>query len=204
MSFVPLQRPIAPWSEHGYWGQFTDAAGLPNVAGSSFQIAGVQAGDTAYSVADGALFICTDPTFGAAVWVELVAGAGVDSTAVLTWGSDNLTGSTTPRYLYPGWDSGGAPTVIRNRVMPRAGTIRNLFVQHNTGNGNGNPVDYTVVLNGGLTALTVSKASGAIGSASNTTDTVAVVQGDLIALVATKAAGTGNGNFDVIVTAEFV
>jgi hypothetical protein len=203
MPAVPLQRPAAPWSEHHWWGQFDDAPSLPNVAGSDYQIAGVQAGDVAWAVAEAALYVCSDGTLGAAVWVALSAGAGVDSTSLISWGSDNLTATTTDRYLYPGWDSGGAPTAIRNRAMPRAGIIRNLFVRHNTGNGNGNPVVYTVVLNGVPTALSVSKASGAIGSVSNVSDTVVVAQGDLIALVATKAAATGSGDFDVLVTAEF-
>jgi hypothetical protein len=90
--------------------------------------------------------------------------------------------------------------------VPSAGTIQNLFVRHNTTNGNGNSVDYTVMKNGVATAVTVTLATGAVGQASDTTNTVAFAQGDRITLRAVKAAtlGGGGGSLDVEASVEFI
>lgn len=69
---VPGQRATAPWGQHNYWGLFTDPNDLPNVAGSSFQQNGLQRGDVAWSDSDNKLYVCIDPTLGAAVWREMV------------------------------------------------------------------------------------------------------------------------------------
>jgi hypothetical protein len=76
MSFVPGQR---PWSQlNSNWqGIFDLAAQLPNVAGSSLQmgVPNVQVGDLAYVVGVG-LYVCDDPTAGAAVWNLISTGGG--------------------------------------------------------------------------------------------------------------------------------
>lgn len=70
MTYVPDQKkPVAPTSDHGYWGRFNVTAQLPNSAGASFQDTGVDYGDTAWSDQTKVLYVCTDPTPGAAVWV---------------------------------------------------------------------------------------------------------------------------------------
>jgi hypothetical protein len=75
MSFVPGQR---PWSQlNNSWQGIFDAVGeLPNVAGSTLQMGtpNVQVGDLAY-VAGLGLYVCHDPTPGAAVWT-LISGSG--------------------------------------------------------------------------------------------------------------------------------
>lgn len=80
MTYVPDQKkPVAPTSDHGYWGRFSVTGQLPNTAGASFQDTGVDYGDTAWSDESGALYVCTDPTAGAAVWVPS-SGAGIAAT----------------------------------------------------------------------------------------------------------------------------
>lgn len=82
---LPNQRPAAPWGQHNYWGKFSDPTDLPNAAGSTFQQSGVQVGDVAWSDSDDKLYVCIDPTRGAAVWREIVttttSGAGGVETA---------------------------------------------------------------------------------------------------------------------------
>ena len=116
----------------------------------------------------------------------------------------DVLGVTTTHYLTPGYDAGVAPTTIINMAVPRAGTLQKFYIHHNTANGNGNGVTYTVIKNGVATAITVTLASGAIGTGSDTVNTVAVVAGDLIAIQVTKALSITNGNLDVTATLEVV
>lgn len=75
--FIPLQRQAAPWSQHNWWGQYTDAASLPNTAASNIQVSGseLQRGDVAWAEAEASLYYCDDPTPGAAIWLPLGSGA---------------------------------------------------------------------------------------------------------------------------------
>jgi hypothetical protein len=87
-------------------------------------------------------------------------------------------------------------------AMSRAGTLQNFFVHHNTANGNGGTVVYTVMVNGAATAITATLATGAVGTASDVANTVAVAQGDLVSIRVTKAANVTNGNVDVTAMLE--
>lgn len=127
------------------------------------------------------------------------AGAG----AVLFWGNNDLSPSTTTRFLTPGYDPTGlAPTSAVELVAPRAGTLRNLFVRHNVANGNGNPIVYTVFVNGVATAITTSRVTGAVGTSSDTANSVAVAQGARVSIRVTKAAGVVNGMVQATATLE--
>jgi hypothetical protein len=66
----------SPIESHGFWGAtFATGADLPNVAASATQDAVLEAGDRAWVTgAGGSLWACVDPTLGAAVWQQLVAG----------------------------------------------------------------------------------------------------------------------------------
>jgi hypothetical protein len=82
MPFVPSQRAAAPWSDHHWWGQYTTAAELPNVAGSSTQLnPELQAGDVAWVVDTAQLYVCQDPTPEEAVWTAF-SGQGGSGTAL--------------------------------------------------------------------------------------------------------------------------
>src|SRR5262245_25952737 len=78
MGFVPNQRPGSPWTFGNWQGRFTTPAELPNVLGSTVQMGvhSVQQGDVAWVDSTGALYLCTDPTKGAAVWTPVVTGGG--------------------------------------------------------------------------------------------------------------------------------
>jgi hypothetical protein len=59
----------SPTQTHNYWGNgFAAYAQLPNVAGSPVQNAGLEEGDTAYIPSLDQLYVCVDPSLGAAVW----------------------------------------------------------------------------------------------------------------------------------------
>jgi len=133
-------------------------------------------------------------------------GAGLppvwdNSSAMITWGAFSIAASADTRVLPVGYDPGTVSTLSpRGHRAPRGGIYRHLFVQHNQALGNGASVAYTLRVNGVNTALTVSLATGAIGSASNLVTDVVVAQGDFIEMIATKAVAIGNGNIEVYVT----
>lgn len=58
----------SPTGTHSYWGAFSDPSELPNVSGAALQSADLEAGDRAYSTAEGALYVCDAPGVGSAVW----------------------------------------------------------------------------------------------------------------------------------------
>jgi hypothetical protein len=119
------------------------------------------------------------------------------------WGNDNLTATTVTRFMTPGFDSASALTTETRRLrVPRAGTIQNLHVLHNTPTGNGGLIVYTLMVNGVATALTVSLASTG-ATAANTVSTVVVAKGDRMSIRVTKAVAIGNGNVGAGVTTEF-
>lgn len=89
------QRPSAPWSQGHYWGQYGAAADLPNAAGAEFQVASVQAGDVAWVRDDDRLYVCTDPTLGAAVWQPISSGASPTATGPNIGTKDDSVQSTT-------------------------------------------------------------------------------------------------------------
>lgn len=124
--------------------------------------------------------------------------------SLIEWGANNINSTADTRVMPPGFIDGLLNTnTPRGFVSPRAGTMRNLFARHNIAIGNGNPVVYTLRVNGVLTALTVSLVTGAVGSAGDTTHSVAIAQGDLIEMVCSKAAVIGNGTLDTMVAAQF-
>lgn len=125
--------------------------------------------------------------------------------AVFGFGDGNVGAAADTRFLGPWFGGQGevASTSIIDIIAPRAGVLDNLFVRHNAATGNGNNVVYTVMLNGVATALTVTRATGAVGTSSDLVNTVTVAQGDRIALQATKAAAIGNGGCQPVASIRF-
>lgn len=123
--------------------------------------------------------------------------------AIMSWGDDSIAAGADTRYLTPG---DGATAITTSTTydlpLPRAGTVRNLFVRHNAAVGNGNSVVYTVMKNGVATAVTVTLATGAVGQVSDLVNSVAFAQGDRITLQAVKAASIANGGIDVEASVE--
>ena len=125
-----------------------------------------------------------------------------ESVTPVLFGADNVSPSTTTRYLFPGNADRLAETVTPNGIrITHAGALRHLHVQHNAPGGNGNFVTYTVVVNGTPTALLVNLASTA-STASNVVSVVPVVVGDLVEIRVTKAASVGASPRNVIATLE--
>lgn len=87
------QRPAAPWTNHNFWGQYDSPGDLPNVAGAQLQLATdeVQAGDIAWSRSDGQLYVCLDPTRGAADWLGLLSLIPSSTTTHLYIAADAAT-----------------------------------------------------------------------------------------------------------------
>jgi hypothetical protein len=124
-----------------------------------------------------------------------------DATAPLFFGAGQVGSSTTSRYLFPCYsDSLAQTTVIQVRV-PRAGTLKNFYVRHNITAGNGNPIVYTIRINGVGSALTVSLNS-TTADGNDLANTVGVAKGDLIDVIITKAAAVGASPRDVTVSVE--
>lgn len=127
-------------------------------------------------------------------------GAAIVSMAgqqILTFGADSVDNTTTTRYLGPGYQLGVAddnPPSFENSL---AGTIRNLRVRHNRPLGNGQPIVYTLRVNGAPTALTVSVTSTATNG-QNLANSVAVNAGDVIDLQVTKAADVATSPGEVL------
>lgn len=121
--------------------------------------------------------------------------------APLIWGANSIASTTVTRYLYPGFGNATADTNAIQFRVPRAGTFRNMRVYHNIPAGNGNPIVYTLRVNGIPSALSVSMASTA-SDGSNLVTTVAVVAGALVSLEITKAASIGSSPVDVLASLE--
>jgi hypothetical protein len=138
--------------------------------------------------------------------VVIPGGGGGGEPCVLSFGVGNVGAAAGTRYLDPwyGSNTGVAGTMIAEKVAPRAGMLQSLFALHNRAVGNGNLVTYAILINGVVTLLTVTLATGAAGQASDLVNMVAVAQGDTIALRAVKALAIGNGQLEVLVTMELV
>ncbi len=146
------------------------------------------------AVADGEILVRSGTTI-----VGQAVGGGAPS--VLQWGNNSVSGTNTTRYLTPGHDGTAQTNNDRQIPMPRAGTLQNLFIEHNTPAGNGGSVFYTVLVNGVATAITTSLASTA-ASASDISNTVAVVAGDLVSIEVSKISSIGSGNLQAFCTLE--
>ncbi len=98
-----FRTPQRPWQfgTSNWQGQYETVADLPNVAGSFYQpgVPNVQEGDLAW-VALGApgLYLCVDPTLGAAVWTLLTGGGGGPRLDPgFEWNLNDVLGATFPQ-----------------------------------------------------------------------------------------------------------
>ena len=140
--------------------------------------------------------------------VDLSGAAADEAAAVLGFGAGEIgTGiSANGDYLWPWFDQSGNfgdGSVPIAMPLPRAGTIRNLFVQHNDPVGDGDPVVYTLWLNGVATALAISLASNAAGPVGNVAVDVPVLLGDIISVRASRVADIDDGALEIVATMRF-
>lgn len=152
----------------------------------NFTGAGVTATDAGGGVAD----------------VTIPGGAGSESTVFL-FGAGAIGATTTTRYLFPGGDNGLAQTVVWGVRAPVAGTLSDLYIEHNNTTGNGLSVVYTIRVNTVASLVTVTLAS-TTSTGSDVANSVAVAAGDIIDIEVTKAAGIGNGALDVVASFKLV
>jgi hypothetical protein len=132
-----------------------------------------------------------------------VPGGAVADGAALVWGVDSIVTAAGIRFIPPGHDNGFAVTTdIYQLPLPRAGTLRNLFVRHNSAGGNGTVVTYTILVNGVATLITAALATGAVGQASNLVAGFAAAQGARVTLQVNKPVSIGGGNVDLVATLE--
>jgi hypothetical protein len=135
------------------------------------------------------------------------AGAGVTSitvptTGALTFGADDIGAGADTQFIALGTNALSFTTDVHQLPLPYANTVKNFFIRHNTANGNGQSVSYTIMKNGVATAITAALATGAIGQGGDITHTVAYVAGDTISLRAVKALAIGAGTLDVQVSIQ--
>jgi len=120
---------------------------------------------------------------------------------ILMWGDSGLAGSTTTRYLTPGFHNAIAELNPVQFQLPRGGTIRNMTVTQNVTNGNGNDIVYTLRLNNVATALSVTMASTDF-SGINMMDSADADALDLIDIEVTKAVAIAQSPVNIVLTLE--
>lgn len=118
----------------------------------------------------------------------------------IIFGADSL-GTTTALFFAPGYIAAASLTEIQF-TMPRAGTIRNLYVQIAAAGTDSSNVTYTVRKGGVDTTLTTSKNNNTSGQASDLTHSFTVAAGDLISISITKAGVVTAGQTGVTATIE--
>jgi hypothetical protein len=122
--------------------------------------------------------------------------------AILVFGVQSVSNTTTTRYIPFGFLDSTAPTSRVSFRIPSNGILRKLRVRHNSPGFSPNVVIYTVHVNGVATALSATlPANGA--DASDLVDNINVSAGDLIDLVMTKPVNLGgSSNLNVTVSLE--
>ena len=89
---MPNQPAAYAYSRHV--GNYVSAAELPNTAGAAVQTPRLSVGSIAWALAEAALYVCEDPTEGAAAWTVVQVGTetkGPDGTLVWQWNKTDLS-----------------------------------------------------------------------------------------------------------------
>lgn len=123
--------------------------------------------------------------------------------SILMWGNKDIITTTATRYLTPGYDSHSATSSAIQFAAPISGTAKNMYVRHNTGDGNGNAIVYTLRKNNVVTSLSVSIASTA-NNGSDLVHTVSLAAGDLIDIEVTKSSAISNSPDNILVSIAIV
>jgi hypothetical protein len=119
--------------------------------------------------------------------------------AVLTWGNNSVSSTTTTRYMTPGFEDGLATTAAIQFRVPFASKARKLRVRQNSPAGNGNNIVYTLRVNGAASALAATIASTGT-DANDLTNEITLAAGDYIDIEVTKASSVGSAPNQVMVT----
>lgn len=125
----------------------------------------------------------------------------VSAKSYLQWGNNNISATTTTRFLTPGYGDVTAQTTTTQQVVPTDGVLRNFRVKQNSPSGNGNSSVYTVRVNGVATSIVVTLASTAM-EGSDVVNTAAVSAGDKVDVRVTKAVTIGSSPTDIAASLE--
>lgn len=138
----------------------------------------------------------------AGVEYQLTPFSNTSNGGPIIWGASSSTTTTAARYLRAnGLNSTTGTNTLDRIVLPRAGTIRRLYVRHGTV-GIGGSVTYTLMKGGVATALEVTlNASDVAGN--DLVNTVSVVAGDTLAMRQTKAAAITSSPTQITIAAEY-
>jgi len=121
----------------------------------------------------------------------------------LAWGAGTVASSSATRHLHPWYDDTIAETDEVGFRVPRAGTIRNLHLRHQTPAGNGGTITYTLLVNGVASSVTVGLASTGTNAA-DVANSVMVSAGDFVSIRVTKAASIAASPRNITATAELI
>lgn len=122
--------------------------------------------------------------------------------SVLHWGNGDVGISATTRYLQPGYAPETARSSPVRYFLPRSGVLKNLHILHETFAGNGNPIVYTVRIEGNPTTLSVSMLSTA-SSGVNTSNNIFVAGPLKIDIEVTKVSGIMASPSQITASLEF-
>jgi hypothetical protein len=120
-----------------------------------------------------------------------IDGSGVSAKSLLVFGSGAADAGATD-YMVPGSGTAGA-TELKVPV-PRAGTLRNLFVKGVTAPGAMHSDVFTVRVNGMDTGLTCT-VSGTATTANDSLDSVSVAAGDQVSLKIVQGASSAGADY---------
>lgn len=134
-------------------------------------------------------------------WSAITGASSSSIPPILLWGNSGVSGTTTTRYLTPGYTDALAPTTTLQFRVLTACTARKLRVRHNTTAGNGNAIVYTLQVNGVNSTLTVSLASTS-SDGSDLANTVSLAAGDLVGIEVAKASSVATSPSDITVSLE--
>ena len=123
--------------------------------------------------------------------------------ALITFGANSVSSTTSDRWLYPSYQNTLAPTIAMYFRLPfkRSGKIRNLRIFHNTPGGNGLNIVYTLQVEAISTLLSVTIPSTS-QDGSNLINVASFNPGDRVSLYVQKAASIGASPLDIIASME--
>lgn len=123
--------------------------------------------------------------------------------APLTFSDYTIGTTTTVRYLNPfSRDSGDAHATEEQYEIPRAGTIRNMFVLCGTAGVGAATITYTMRVEGADSILVVVMSNTAT-EGSDTTNAVVVAKGDKISISAAKSTSITTSQRHIRIAMEF-
>lgn len=130
--------------------------------------------------------------------VEVARPAAAAAAAVLSWSAIDVVRAPATRYFFaPGFAGQTSADRPIPFVVPFSGALHRLFVVHAAGDGDGESISYTVMVNGAPTELSVAVVTGAPGRLGKNTDArVDVEEGDLVVLFAEKTVTIGTNLMD--------